>query len=243
LLGFAYSIWLLRAGCFSYDIANQKETKMSNEQTPTDTDLIWKKFREQLEAAKLSQQSINLIMHTLRDDAGLKKPTAESVLLCTKGRDVTNVYYSHAGKHVTLTDAEKTHTFDDRETLSYGTGHHDAFFIADTSKVKTFEEKMIHRHLGVPKLTLNLSNGKSIELPFKKEYVGVTEDMVTIRLGCDVVMCLSNKDLSSVTGPALTDLNETEKDRYFVNGTEYTLEEFNRKVALWKKEGIIPNIE
>ncbi len=242
MLGFVYSIWLpldLRVGCFSYNIANQKETKMNNEQTPTDTDLIWKKFREQLEAAKLSQQSINLIMHTLRDDAGLKKPTAESVLLCTKGRNVTNVYYSHAGKHVTLTDAEKTHLFDDRETLSYGAGHHDAFFIADTSKVKTFEEKMIHRHVGVPKIALHLSNGKSIELPFKKEYIKVTEGAVMIHLDCSVGVSLTNKELNSLTGWALTDLNEVEKSRFFVNGREYTVEEFNEKINPRKQEGAV----
>lgn len=217
----------------------QKETKMSNEQIPTDTDLIWKKFREQLEAAKLSEQSIGVIMRTLRDDTGLKKPTAESVLLCTKSRNVTNVFYSHTGKPVTLTDAEKTHLFDDRETLSYGAGYHDAFFIADTSKVKTFEEKMIHRHVGVPKIALHLSNGKSIELPFKKEYIKVTEGAVMIHLDCSVGVSLTNKELNSLTGWALTDLNEVEKSRFFVNGREYTVEEFNEKINPRKQEGAV----
>lgn len=242
MLGFVYSIWLpldLRVGCFSYNIANQKETKMSNEQIPTDTDLIWKKFRHQLGAAKLSQQSIDGIMHTLRHDAGLKKPTEESVLLCTKGRNVTNVYYSHAGKPVTLTDVEQTHTFDDGETLSYSAGHRDAFFVVDTTNVKTFEEKMIHQHLGVPKVTLNLSNGNSIELPLKKEYVSINKNQVVARITCDVTVSLSNKVLNNLYGPALVDLTNTEKDRYFVNSQECTEEEVRQKRELWATQGNI----
>lgn len=242
MLGFVYSIWLpldLRVGCFSYNIANQKETKMSNEQNATDTDLVWKKFREQLEAAKLSQQSIDVIVRTLRDVTDLKKPTAESVLLCTKSRNVTNVFYSHDGKHVTLTDAEDTYAFDDGETLSYGANVFDAFFISDTSKVKTFEEKMIHQHLGVPKVTLNLSNGNSIELPLKKEYVSINKNQVVARITCDVTVSLSNKVLNNLYGPALVDLTNTEKDRYFVNSQECTEEEVRQKRELWATQGII----
>lgn len=240
VLGFAYWIWLSpRAGYFSYDIANQKETETSNEQIATDTDLTWKKFRERLEAAKLSEQSIDGIVFALTHTAGLKKPTKESVLLCTKSRNVTNVFYSHDGKHVTLTDAENTFTFNDGETLSYSAGHHDAFFISDTTNVKTFEEKMICQHLGVPKITLNLSNGKSIELPFKKEYIKVTEDAVMIHLDCSVGVSLTNKELNSLTGWALTDLNEVEKSRFFVSGREYTVEEFNEKINPRKQEGAV----
>ena len=256
-LDFVYAISTpSNTGRFVYSVENQKEdevqkpetqdVKMDSGDLPGDHNehyLASERFTTQLEAAKLSEQSIRAILHRLFLGLGLKKPGAQSSLICTKDHNLTNVYYSHSGNHVTLGAIENTHTFKDGEVLSYGTGTCDAFFIVDTSSVNSFQEKMIHRHLGVPKLTLNLSNGKSIELPFKKEYVGVAENMVTILLDCDVAMCLSNKDLNSITGPALTDLNETQKDRYFVNGTEYTLEEFDRKVALWKKQGVIPNIE
>lgn len=212
---------------------------MSNEQIPTDTDLIWKKFREQLEAAKLSEQSIEVVMGRLFLGQGLEKPTAESALVCTKGHNVTNVFYSHHGWPVILTDVGKVHVFDDGEKLTYDVAGYNAFFIADTTNVKTFEEKMIHQHLGVPKVTLNLSNGNSIELPLKKEYVSINKNQVVARITCDVTVSLSNKVLNNLYGPALVDLTNTEKDRYFVNSQECTEEEVRQKRELWTTQGII----
>lgn len=80
-----------QSGLYIYTVSPKEEAKMSNEQNPTDADLVWKKLRQQLEAAKLSQQSIDGIMHTLRHDAGLKKPTEESVLANTQQRIIKHL--------------------------------------------------------------------------------------------------------------------------------------------------------
>lgn len=227
---------------------NKKEANVDKNDLPADagerdgvtvSTFIKKRFKQQLESANLSEQSIEAILGRLFLGQGLKKPEAQSVLICTKGPSVTNVYYSHDGSPVTLTDIEYSRKFEDGEVLSCSTGIDNAFFIIDTSDVKTFQEKMIHRHVGVPKITLNLSNGKSIELPFKKEYIKVTEDAVMIHLDCSVGVSLTNKELNSLTGWALTDLNEVEKSRFFVNGREYTVEEFNEKINPRKQEGAV----
>lgn len=224
-----------QSGLYIYTVSPKEETEMLY--PPKTTIQILKPiYRDRLEKAGLSDEAIQLISDEIFHGSALKAPKEDSSFVVVAGKDVLNVYYSHDNNSVVLTNAEANQVTRIGEIISYSTGINDAFFAIDTSNTR---DKLIQRHLGVPKLTLNLSNGNSIELPFKKEYVGVAENTVTIRLDCDVVMCLSNKDLNSITGPALTDLNETQKDRYFVNGTEYTLEEFNRKVALWKKQGII----
>lgn len=228
MLGFAYSIWLplLRAGCFSYDIANQKETETY---IPKTTIQILKPvYRDRLEKAGLSEEAIRVILDEVFHGKALKAPKEDSSFVILSGKDVLHIYYSHNNKAIGMANIEATKSTHAGDVIDYSVGIEDATFIVDTSNT---QEKMIHRHVGVPKLTLNLSNGNSYELPFKKTYHAVSDEVVAFEIECNAVINLSDKVLNNPIGPALMDLNEIQKDQYFIHGTEYTQDDFINRIS------------
>ena len=208
------------------------ETEQKEIMKVTTEDFIKKNYSERLKRARLSDEAVQVIVDKLFNSAGLKKPTAQSSLIATTGDKVVNVFYSHDTKPVTITPTEGSVLTSICEDVSFSVGTEDAFFVVDTTNVKTFEEKMIHQHLGVPKVKLELSSGYSVGLPFKKTYESVTRDHVLVRITCDTLVSVSAKALENLSGPALTDLQETQADRYFIRGNELTEEVFHKRAAL-----------
>lgn len=216
-----------QSGLYIYTVSPKEETKMLY--PPKTTIQILKPiYRDRLQKAGLSDEAVQFISDEIFHGRALKAPKEDSSFVVVAGKDVLNVYYSHDNKSVTLTDIETTKTTSSGEVVSYSTGTQCAFFVVDTSNAR---DKLIAKHVGVPKVKLELSNGYSVNLPFKKTYETVDRDQVLVRITCDALLSLSSKVLQNLTGPALTDLQETEPARYFIDGLQLTEKVFRKRTA------------
>lgn len=216
-----------QSGLYIYTVSPKEETKMAY--LPKTTIQILKPiYRDRLEKAGLSGEAIQLISDEIFHGSALKAPKEDSSFVVVAGKDVLNVYYSHDNKSVTLTDIETTKTTSSGEVVSYSTGTSCAFFVVDTSNT---QEKLIVKHVGVPKVKLELSSGYSVNLPFKKTYETIDRDQVLVRITCDALLSLSSKVLQNLTGPALTDLQENEPARYFIGGLQLTEKVFRKRTG------------
>lgn len=193
-------------------------------------------YRDRLQKAGLSDEAVQFISDEIFHGSALKAPKEDSSFVITAGKDVLNVYYSHDNKSITLTDIETTKTTSSGEVVSYSTGTRCAFFVVDTSNT---QEKLIQQHVGEPTLTLNLGNGRSVNIPFKKEYLGFDKDYVITQITADFSMVTTNGGLNNLDGPALVDETGTAPYRFFANSQEYTAEELTKKVEQWTAEGIV----
>lgn len=227
-LDFVYAISTpSNTGRFVYSVENQKETKMY---IPKTTIQILKPvYRDRLEKAGLSEEAIRVILDEVFHGKALKAPKEDSSFVILSGKDVLHIYYSHNNKAIGMVNIEATKSTQAGDVIDYSVGIEDATFIVDTSNA---QEKLIHRHLGIPKVKLELSSGYSVDIPFKKTYEAVTRDQVLVRITCDALVSVSAKVLENLTGPALADLQGTQADRYFVRGNELTEEVFRKRAAL-----------
>lgn len=205
----------------------QKETEMAY--LPKTTIQILKPiYRDRLEKAGLSDEAIQLISDEIFHGSALKAPKEDSSFVVVAGKDVLNVYYSHDNKSVTLTDIETTKTTSSGEVVSYSTGTSCAFFVVDTSNAR---DKLIYRHLGVPKLKLHFSDGYEVELPYEKRELSVTKEGVIFEVLCNAMIGLKDKRVHRTDGAALRNHLSRDTPRYFLNGVEHTEEEFKRRTV------------
>lgn len=224
-----------QSGLYIYTVPPKKETEMAY--LPKTTIQILKPiYRDRLQKAGLSDEAVQFISDEIFHGSALKAPKEDSSFVITAGKDVLNVYYSHDNKSIALTDIETTKTTSSGEVVSYSTGARCAFFVVDISNK---QEKLIQRHVGEPTLTLNLGNGRSVNIPFKKEYLGFDKDYVITQITADFSMVTTNGGLNNLDGPALVDETGTAPYRFFANSQEYTAEELTKKVEQWIAEGIV----
>lgn len=193
-------------------------------------------YRDRIQQAGLSDEVTVFILAQVFHGKALKAPKEDSSFVVVTSKDVVNVYYSHNNKPVAFTEQETTATTDKGEIIKYSTGIDDAFFVVDTSNT---QEKLIKKHVGEPTLTLNLSNGHSVNIPFRKEYLGFDKDYVITQITADFSMVTTNGRLNNLDGPALVDETGTTSYRFFANSQEYTEEELKKRVEQWTAEGIV----
>ena len=185
-------------------------------------------YRDRLEKAGLSEEAIRVILDEVFHGKALKAPKEDSSFVILSGKDVLHIYYSHNNKAIGMANIEATKSTQAGDVIDYSVGIEDATFIVDTSNT---QEKLIHRHLGVPKLKLSFSDGSEIDVPFdiKRDYVG--KEGVIVTVSCLAYLRLQHKKLHHESSPAVIDATERQAPKYFLNGVEHTEEEFKRRTV------------
>jgi len=180
-------------------------------------------YCQRMEQAGLAVEVVGFILGEIFHNAALKAPKEDSSFVIVAGKNDAAIYYSHDNKPVVLTETENTKNMEEGEVIKYSTGIEDAVFVIDTANTR---EKLIHRHLGVPKLKLHFSDGNEIDVPFDLERKVVNERGALIRVSCNALFALRHKKPHNDAGPSIVDLTDEEKRRYFLDGIEYTKEMF-----------------